>query len=104
MWCVFIYRIIVFAEALIISQTQIFEANPETEGAMYVSVILGSNKTTVLVATGNVKYYPVYLSIGNICNPAQHGHRNGVVPIAFLAIPKCRFLVHEDSAQVQTLP
>ena len=104
MQCVLVYRITVFAEVLIISQTQMFEANPETEGAMYVSVILGSDKTTVSVATGNVEYYSVYLSIGNLHNPAWCGYCNGVVPIAFLAIPKCRFLVHEDSAQVQTLP
>ncbi len=41
-------------------QTQIYELNHETEGAMYISVILGSDKTTVSVATGNVEYYPVY--------------------------------------------
>ncbi|PBK88776.1 hypothetical protein ARMGADRAFT_936767, partial [Armillaria gallica] len=48
--------------------TQIYEANNGTEGAMYVSVILGSDKTTVSVAMGNVEYYPVYLSIGNLHN------------------------------------
>ncbi|KAK0432102.1 uncharacterized protein EV420DRAFT_1655982 [Desarmillaria tabescens] len=68
--------------------TQIYEANNDTEGAMYIGVILGSDKTTVSVATGNVEYYPVYLSIGNLHNSARQGHRNGVVPIAFLAIPK----------------
>jgi hypothetical protein len=56
---------------------------------MYCAVILGSDKTTVSVATGNVKYHLLYLSLGNIHNEAQCGHRNGVVPIAFLAIPKC---------------
>ncbi|KAK0499094.1 hypothetical protein EDD18DRAFT_1350527 [Armillaria luteobubalina] len=68
--------------------TEIYEANPDTQGAMYVAVILGSNKTTISVVTGNVKYYPVYLSIGNLHNPAWQGHHNGVVPISFLAIPK----------------
>ncbi|KAK0445666.1 uncharacterized protein EV420DRAFT_1622636 [Desarmillaria tabescens] len=57
-------------------------------GAMYIGVILGSDKTTVSVATGNVEYYLVYLSIGNLHNSAQRGHHNGVIPIAFLAIPK----------------
>ncbi len=57
---------------------------------MYVSIILGSDKTTVSVATGNVEYYPVYLSIGNLHNSACRGHRSGVIPIAFLAIPKCK--------------
>ncbi|KAN0138098.1 hypothetical protein V8E53_003987 [Lactarius tabidus] len=66
----------------------IFDDNPTTEGVMYCAVILGSDKTTVSVATGNVEYHPLYLSIGNIHNKAQRGHRNGVVPIAFLAIPK----------------
>jgi hypothetical protein len=56
---------------------------------MYCAVILGSDKTTVSIATGNVEYHPLYLSLGNIHNEARRGHRNGVVPIAFLAIPKC---------------
>lgn len=56
---------------------------------MYCAIILGSDKTTVSVATGMVEYHPLYLSIGNISNEVRRGHRNGVVPIAFLAIPKC---------------
>ena len=55
---------------------------------MYCPIILGSDKTTVSVATGNVEYHPLYLSLGNIHNAARRGHRNGVIPIAFLAIPK----------------
>ncbi len=56
---------------------------------MYVAIILGSDKTTVSVAMGNVEYHPLYLSIGNIHNSVQQGHRNAVIPIGFLAIPKC---------------
>ena len=56
---------------------------------MYCGVILGSDKTTVSVATGNVEYHPLYLSLANLHNEARRGHRNGVIPIAFLAIPKC---------------
>jgi hypothetical protein len=55
---------------------------------MFVPVILGSDKTTVSVATGNNEYYPLYVSIGNIHNNVRRAHRNGVVLIAFLAIPK----------------
>lgn len=66
----------------------IYVDDPATEGTMYCAVILGSDKTTVSVATGNVEYHPLYLSIGNIRNEARRGHRNGVIPIAFLAIPK----------------
>jgi hypothetical protein len=56
---------------------------------MYCPIILGSDKTTVSVATGHVEYHPVYLSIGNPHNNVRHAHRNAVIPIAFLAIPKC---------------
>ncbi|KAH9023609.1 hypothetical protein EDB85DRAFT_2075297 [Lactarius pseudohatsudake] len=67
----------------------IYNVDHTTEGAMYCAVVLGSDKTTVSVATGHVEYHPLYLSIGNIHNEARRGHRHGVVPIAFLAIPKC---------------
>ncbi|KAJ3793844.1 hypothetical protein GGU11DRAFT_748543 [Lentinula aff. detonsa] len=57
-------------------------------GATLVPIILGADKTTVSVATGHVEYHPLYLTIGNITNEARHGHRNAVIPIGFLAIPK----------------
>ena len=55
---------------------------------MFVPIILGSDKTTVSVRTGNNKYWPLYLSIGNIHNNVRRAHRNGVVLLGFLAIPK----------------
>ena len=58
---------------------------------MFVPIILGSGKTTVSVATGNNEYYPLYMSIGNIFNNVRRAHRNGVVLIGFLAIPKSMF-------------
>ena len=66
------------------------ETVPNSEGAMYCPIILGSNKTTVSVATGNVEYHPLYLSIGNPHNAVRSAHRNAVIPIAFLAIPKSK--------------
>ena len=60
---------------------------------MYCPIILGSDKTTVSVATGHVEYHPLYLSIGNPHNTVRRAHRNAVTPIAFLAIPKCKFLL-----------
>ncbi|KAH9162301.1 hypothetical protein EDB89DRAFT_2079825 [Lactarius sanguifluus] len=62
--------------------------NPETHGAMLVPIILGSDKTTVSVATGHNEYYPVYMSIGNVRNNVRRAHRNAVVLLGFLAIPK----------------
>ncbi|KAF8814457.1 hypothetical protein BYT27DRAFT_7219837 [Phlegmacium glaucopus] len=68
--------------------TEIYEADETTEGTMYCPVILGADKTTVSVATGHVEYHPLYLLIGNIHNTVRRAHRNAVVPIGFLAIPK----------------
>ena len=61
----------------------------ETHGSMFVPIILGSDKTTVSVATGNNEYWPIYMSIGNIHNNTWRSHRNGVVLLGFHAIPKC---------------
>lgn len=62
--------------------------DPATHGAMFVPVILGSDKTTVSVATGHTEYYPLYASSGNVHNNVRRAHRNAVTLIAFLAIPK----------------
>ncbi|KAH9011269.1 hypothetical protein EDB84DRAFT_1540472 [Lactarius hengduanensis] len=59
-----------------------------THGAMFVPVILGSDKTTVSVATGQNDYYPLYISLGNVHNAVRRAHRNAVSLLAFLAIPK----------------
>ena len=69
----------------------IIAEDPETHGSMFVPIILGSDKTTVSVATGQNDYYPLYLSIGNIRNNVRRAHRNGVVLLGFLAVPKSRF-------------
>ncbi|KAJ6561258.1 hypothetical protein B0H10DRAFT_2180547 [Mycena sp. CBHHK59/15] len=57
-------------------------------GAMYTLIFFGSDKTTVSVATGNVKYHPGYISIGNPHNNMHQAHRDTVMPFVFLAIPK----------------
>ena len=54
---------------------------------MFVPIVLGSDKTTVSVATGHNQYWPVYMSIGNIHNNVRRAHHNGVVLLGFLAIP-----------------
>lgn len=58
---------------------------------MFVPIILGSDKTTVSVATGHTEYYPLYLSIGNIHNNTRRSHRGGVAVIGFLAIAKSAY-------------
>ena len=55
---------------------------------MVVTILLGSDKTTVSVATGQNDYYLLHMSIGNISNRAWRAHENDVIAIGFLAIPK----------------
>jgi len=55
---------------------------------MFVPVVLGSDKTTVSVATGHTEYYPLYVSLGNIHNNVRRAHHDAVTILAFLAIPK----------------
>jgi len=62
--------------------------DPKTHGATFCLIILGSDKTTVSVATGQNEYYPLYMSNGLVHNNLCRAHRNAVTLIAFLAIPK----------------
>ena len=62
--------------------------DPDCLGSTFVSIVLGSDKTTVSVATAQNDYYPLYLSIRNICNGICCAHCNGIVLIGFLAMPK----------------
>jgi len=55
---------------------------------MFVPIILGSDKTTISVATGHTEFWPVYISIGNIHNSVRRAHQNGVALLGFLAVPK----------------
>lgn len=69
-------------------QSEILSANSQNEGATLVPIILGSDKTTVSVATGANEYYPLYMSVGNIHNSARRAHKDGLVLVAFLPIVK----------------
>ncbi|KAI6009051.1 hypothetical protein EDC04DRAFT_2581766, partial [Pisolithus marmoratus] len=70
---------------------KIISINLLTARATLVPIILGSDKTTVSVATRQMDYYPLYLSIGNVCNTTHHAHCDAVVLIGFLAMMKiCR--------------
>ncbi|TFK23429.1 hypothetical protein FA15DRAFT_656761 [Coprinopsis marcescibilis] len=85
----------------------IYNEDNTTEGATYVPIILGSDKTTVTVATGDIEYYPLYLSIGNVHNAVRRAHRNAVIPIAFLAIPKdgyYRRVIYDFAAYIADYP
>lgn len=68
----------------------IISEDPETLGSTFVPVILGSDKTTVSVATGANDYYPLYASIGSVRNNVRRAHRDAVAIIGFLAMPKSK--------------
>ncbi|KIM89613.1 hypothetical protein PILCRDRAFT_1950 [Piloderma croceum F 1598] len=55
-------------------QADIITQDPDTHGSMFMLIILGSDKTTVSVATGHNQYWPVYMSIGNIHNNTRCAH------------------------------
>ena len=65
--------------------------DPDTHGSTFIPVILGSDKMTVSVATGQNDYYPLYASIGNVRNNVRRAHRNAVVVVGFLAMPKSMY-------------
>ncbi|KAI6037783.1 hypothetical protein EDC04DRAFT_2868601 [Pisolithus marmoratus] len=67
---------------------KIISINSSTTRATLAPIILGSDKTTVSVATRQMDYYPLYLSIGNVCNTTCHVHCDVVVLIGFLAMAK----------------
>lgn len=61
---------------------------------MLVPVIVGSDKKLASKATGQVEYYPLYGSVGNLQNVARRAHGGGVVLIAFLSIPESKLVTH----------
>ncbi|KAG1866814.1 hypothetical protein F4604DRAFT_1881698 [Suillus subluteus] len=69
-------------------QADMIATDPDALGATFVPIILGSDKTTVSVGTGNNEYYPLYLSIGNVRNNVHRAHRDALCLVGFLAIPK----------------
>lgn len=64
-----------------------------THGAMFAPVVMGSDKTTVSVATGHQEYHPVYMSLGNLTNTARRAHGSAFLPVAFLPIPKSMYFL-----------
>ncbi|THU99196.1 hypothetical protein K435DRAFT_818625 [Dendrothele bispora CBS 962.96] len=69
-------------------QANTIAEDEKTLGSMFVPIILGSDKTTVSVATGNQEFHPGYISPGNITNVARRAHGKGVLPFMFFPIPK----------------
>lgn len=80
---------IILATSVVLTFVQdMIAMDPETHGATFCPIILGSDKTTVSVATGQNEYYPLYVSNGLVHNNVRRAHRDAVTLVAFLAIPK----------------
>ncbi|KAG6824535.1 hypothetical protein H0H92_006573 [Tricholoma furcatifolium] len=69
-------------------QANLLAESESTHGAMFVPLILGSDKTTVSVGTGQNEYYPLYIANGAVFNSVRRAHKNAVSLLGFLAIPK----------------
>ena len=61
-------------------------------GAMFCPIIMGLDKTTVSVATGQNEYYPLYITIGNISNTLRRSQHNAIILLGFLSIPKSVYI------------
>ncbi|KAG1833244.1 hypothetical protein DFJ58DRAFT_719454 [Suillus subalutaceus] len=72
--------------------------DPDCCGAMFVPIILGSDKTTVSMATGQNDFYPLYISAGNLRNNVRRAHKESVSLVGFLSIPKTE-RDHENSVE-----
>jgi len=60
-----------------------------------VPLVLGSDKTLASNATGLNEFHPLYISPGNVKNSVRRAHRDALIPIGFLAIPKS---IHSGSS------
>jgi hypothetical protein len=69
-------------------QCNMLADDPNCHRAMFVPIILGSDKTTVSVATGQHDYYPLYISNGNVHNHIHCDHSGALSLLGFLPLPK----------------
>lgn len=74
-------------------QDMIVKDHPDNaEGAIFLPIVFGLDKTTTSVRTRHQVYHPVYMSPGNLTNIACRAHGSAVLPVAFLPIPKRELL------------
>jgi hypothetical protein len=62
-------------------------------GVTMVPFGMGADKTVASVGTGQTEFHPLYLTAGGIHNEARRAHRDAVLPVAFLAIPKSKCIL-----------
>ena len=77
---------------LILPQKDLISVDIDIHRAIFIPIILGSDKTTISVATGQHEYHPVYLLIRNVHNHIRQSHKDAFILIGFLPIPKGEFM------------
>ena len=82
------FYLVLMSESLILEEQDKIFQDPTTHGSMLVPIILGSDKTTVFVATSHNEYYLLYVSIGSVHNNICRAHHGALALITFLVIPK----------------
>ena len=50
---------------------------------MFVPTVLGSDKTTLSVGTGDIEYHPLYFSPGPLHNSVRRAHQNAMIQLVF---------------------
>ncbi|EIW73736.1 hypothetical protein CONPUDRAFT_25438, partial [Coniophora puteana RWD-64-598 SS2] len=70
--------------------------DPDNHGATFIPFVLGSDKTTVSVATGHTEYYPLYISLGNVHNNTRRAHQDALALAGFLSVPKTNKTYNAD--------
>ncbi|KAI9566608.1 hypothetical protein HD554DRAFT_2205892 [Boletus coccyginus] len=95
-------------------QLELITQDLDTCSTTFAPIVLGSNKTTVSVGTGNTEYYLLYISLGNIHNNVCHSYSGAVTILTLLTISKtdsahknnadfhhfCRQLFHSSLAAI----
>ena len=78
------------------------EGKIDVEGCTMVAAGLGSDKTTVSVATGQNDFHPLYIFLGGVHNNVRRAHRGAVAVLAFLSIVTGITLLHLQECKVKT--
>lgn len=78
----------IMATTILICLKDEIAQDENTHGSMFVPIIIGSDKTTVSVATGQNDFYPLYISTGVVHNNIRRAHGSALMLIGFLAMPK----------------
>jgi hypothetical protein len=66
--------------------------DPIMKDATLVPFAMGADKTVALVGTGQTEFHPLYLATTGIHNNVWQAHREAVILVTFLAIPKSKLL------------